>query len=373
MQIRHNAFTVPGGDTIQMKKTKEFLEKKGVQVDVSLDLSPNLSGYDLVHVFNLTRVQETFFQVKNAKGQNKPVVLSTIYWPNEEFEKKAGVGLRGLAGKVLDVDHTESLKATAKYYLLKEKDSGTKYLMHHSYKGMQKYILENSDVFLPNALSEMIEIEKHLSFKADESRVVVVPNAVDTEAVENAFHTDTMKFEKYKGWIVCVGRIDARKNQLSLIKAVKNTGYHLLLIGRESPGQKTYFKKVMQVLKKQRNIAYIESLPNDEVYQVFKTCRVCVLPSWFETPGLVSLEAAVMGCNIVISPKGTTRDYFGPHAFYCDVQKPESIKEQIDRAYNAPFDSELKKLILEKYTWDEAAKQTLRGYQIATSLKGPRL
>ena len=81
MQIRSNAFELSGGDTIQMLKTKEALEKLGIEVDISLSLRPDVSGYDVIHLFNLTRVQETYVQLKNAKAAHKPVVLSTIYWP----------------------------------------------------------------------------------------------------------------------------------------------------------------------------------------------------------------------------------------------------------------------------------------------------
>ena len=35
------------------------------------------------------------------------------------------------------------------------------------------------------------------------------------------------------------------------------------------------------------------------------------LPSWFETPGLAALEAALAGCSVVITPFGSTREYFG--------------------------------------------------------------
>jgi len=38
--------------------------------------------------------------------------------------------------------------------------------------------------------------------------------------------------------------------------------------------------------------------------------QVHMLPSWFETTGLSSIEAAVMHCNIVITDKGDTREYF---------------------------------------------------------------
>lgn len=365
MQIRANAFTCPGGDTIQLQKTREALTAMGYDVDLSLDLRPDLSQYDVVHLFNITRVQETYIQIQNAVKQKKHIVLSTIYWPNTEFEKlSGGTGLRGLLGKIFSIDQTESIKAFAKYLLMGNHDEGTKYLITHSYQKMQRYILENTEVFLPNAYEEMMQIKKHLKFSADDARIVVVPNAIDITAVKTA-EQRAAKYEKYKDWLVCVGRIDARKNQLKLLEALQNSDYNLLLIGKCSPGQKGYFKKVMKEIKGNPHIKYIEQLPNEELYQLYRVCKVSVLPSWFETPGLVSLEAASMGCNIVISDKGTTKDYFGKYAYYCNVMDAKSIRKQIDAAYNTPFDEALREKILKNYTWDMAAAATARGYEIA--------
>ena len=68
MQSRKNFFDLRGGDTVQLEKTKAELEKLGVEVDFSLEFEPDLSKYDLVHLSNVTRIQETYLHVLNAKA-----------------------------------------------------------------------------------------------------------------------------------------------------------------------------------------------------------------------------------------------------------------------------------------------------------------
>lgn len=363
MQIRQNVFDLPGGDTIQMLRTKEALERRGVQVDISTDLRPNLRGYDLVHLFNLTRVQETYLQAEHAKKDDLPIVLSTIYWPFQEYEKVATSGLRALISRGMGVDGVERAKAFAKYVTGRERSEGTRRLITASYTQSQREILYAADHFLPNAATEMTKIEEVLGFST--SAYTVVPNAVDTCAIENATTSCGDEFDRYKGWLVCVGRIDARKNQLALLEAVRGTSYKLLLVGRQSPGHKKYYAQVMDEVNRNSNVEHLESLPNGQLYNLFKQCAVSILPSWFETPGLVSLEAAAMGCRVVVSPKGTTRDYFGDDAFYCDVSSPDSIRQAIDLAFEAPASETLRERILTEYTWDMAAQKTLDGYQKA--------
>lgn len=366
MQARQNIFDLSGGDTTQLLKTKEALEAKGVDIDLSLELRPDVSDYDVVHLFNLTRVQETFIQARNAKAAGKPVVLSTIYWPTDSFEKGAATGIRGFLGKHLSVDGMERVKAFGKFFLRGERNEGTRYLITHSFQNMQREILDNCDVFLPNAKTEMDQIKIHLGFSSD--NYIVVPNAVDVSSIQAAKRCCITNFEQYKGWVVCIGRIDIRKNQLNLIKAVEGSDYKVVFVGKRSPGHMEYANKVISEIEANPNLEWIEQIPNADIYKLCRECRVSVLPSWFETPGLVSLEAAAMGCNIVVSPEGTTRDYFGDSAYYCDVHSPDSIRSALDEAYNADYDESFGQKVLSEYTWERAADRTLAGYKLA--LKG---
>lgn len=366
MQTRQNVFDLAGGDTTQLVKTKKALEAKGIDVDLSLDLRPDVSDYDVVHLFNLTRVQETFIQSRNAKEAGKPVVLSTIYWPTDSFEKGAASGLRGFLGKHLSVDGMERLKAFGKYVLRGERSEGARYLMTHSFQKMQREILDNCDVFLPNAKTEMDQIAVHLDFRTD--NYVVVPNAVDVASIKAAKEGGSTGYERFNGWIVCIGRIDIRKNQLNLIRAVEGSDYKVVFVGKKSPGHIEYANQVVAEIEANPNMKWIEQISNEDIYKLCRECRVSVLPSWFETPGLVSLEAAAMGCNIVVSPKGTTRDYFGDSAFYCDVNDPSSIRAALDEAYAADYDEEFGRKVITEYTWEKAAEKTLDGYELA--LKG---
>jgi len=79
MQPRPSLFSSPGGDTTQLQHTKEELEKTGIQVDVSCELAPDLSKYDLIHLFNTTQysIHWTYAHFQNAKKYGKTIVTST--------------------------------------------------------------------------------------------------------------------------------------------------------------------------------------------------------------------------------------------------------------------------------------------------------
>ena len=88
MQARQDIFVDKGGDTIQFLRTKEVLQCKGIEIEISTKHDIDLSEYDIIHLFNLKGIECTYLQFLNAKKQNKPVVLSPVYWKlNEEEEK----------------------------------------------------------------------------------------------------------------------------------------------------------------------------------------------------------------------------------------------------------------------------------------------
>src|SRR2546422_501117 len=85
-QNRSDVLTKQGGDTTQMLKTREGLERLGVKVDLALEPIQDYGPFDLVHLFNIQTFLETRPQMERAKAAGKPVALSTIWWRMNEYE-----------------------------------------------------------------------------------------------------------------------------------------------------------------------------------------------------------------------------------------------------------------------------------------------
>ena len=105
-------------------------------------------------------------------------------------------------------------------------------------------------------------------------------------------------------------------------------------------------------------------MSQDKLVDFYQKAKVHILPSWFETTGLSSLEALFCGCNIVVTEYGDTRDYF-PEAnvFYCNPTSIQSIYKAVVMAskntINFLFIAKMKAL----YNWEMAASKTLDAYK----------
>lgn len=358
-QSRKTLYSAPGGDTTQLLKTKEYLEKLGVEVDISLELEPDLTGYDLVHVFNLMRPQELYLQVRNAKRQHKKVALSTIYGPYAEYEKKARGGILQQINRFLSITQTEYLKVIARAVLNGEFTKGTRIYLLHGHKPLQRKIIRMVDVFLPNSHSEMQRVAEDFQLKA--YNYVAVPNAVDVNRFDFEQTLVDPQNERFRDCVLCVSRVEGRKNQLNVVRAARQLPYNFVFIGKAGANFSGYMSRCQE--EGASNCEFLGQIDHEQLPQFYKLCKVHILASWMETPGLSSLEAGVMHSNVVVTKKGDTEDYFGDMAFYCEPDDVDSIRTAIEEAYNTPFIQPLAETIKKNYKWEDTARETLKGYK----------
>jgi glycosyltransferase involved in cell wall biosynthesis len=94
----------------------------------------------------------------------------------------------------------------------------------------------------------------------------------------------------------------------------------------------------------------------------YAAARVFALPSWFETPGLAALEAALAGTAIVITPFGSTREYFGHRVRYARPGRIGEISTAVLRTWSQGPDPGLADFIASNYLWPEVARKTAEVY-----------
>lgn len=356
---RTTLFSVPGGDTIQVLKTAEALRTLGCEVRVSTDIGPNADGFDLVHIFNLTRPQETYFQALAARKYGVPVVLSPIYVDFSEYDRQARTGMQGRILKRLSPSLAQTVKIAGRLALKGECARGSLRLIATGYSRAQERLLSMAAVLLPNSHSEMQRIERDFPGAKDKDHIVV-PNAIDPHLFSTG---DIEPLEEYRDSVLCVGRIEGLKCQLELVRALNGTGLKLVLIGKPAPNQTAYFHQIQREMGP--NVILLGEVLHDKLPRYYASCKVHALVSWMETTGLSSLEAGGMGADLVITEKGDTREYFGDFAHYCSPDSIDSIRDAVLSAFHAPRSGGLRKRILENYTWSRAAEATLAGYEKA--------
>lgn len=371
MQTRPGLGTNMTGDVTQVRSTAAALERMGASVRFSDSLEPDVTGIDIVHLFSTLVPHYTYLRLRYLKRKKVPVAVSTIYWEWEpgEFRRESilRLGVPGYAASKLWSEVRRRLPNGIRYRL--EKPAFPYALQSRFYdeekriglRNMRAFIYENADVLLPNSHREYEYLADRFGIMND---YVAVPNAVDPSfAAGNAgaFHA------KYgvRDFILCSAVVQGRKNQIRLVRAARDLGVPLVLVGSEEP---VYGKRCRE--EASSNVHFLGELRGEDLRNAYAAARVHALASFYETPGLSSLEAAVADTVLVVSDRGCTREYFGDFAHYCDPNSERSIREALRKALDAKPDAHLKETVFREYNWGRTAERTMEGYRRAVLKAG---
>ncbi|MDQ7092683.1 glycosyltransferase [Desulfosporosinus sp. PR] len=322
-QARPDFMKNPAGDTVQLVSTGQGLKNLGIEVHFSADPNLDLTPYDLVHIFNLTRIKESYMFFCNAQKQQKKIVLSPIYWPPIAFLSREG-------------NHTNALAA-----------------WKHM-QPMRARLIRESHLLLPNSQIEMKVLQQDFPETAPYQ---VIPNGFPDSflgALPDPFREQFPAIPEE--FVLCAARISPRKNQLWLAKISQELGLSVVLLGPVN--DRAYF----QTLTSFTNVYYLGTLQGKLLASAYSAAKAHALPSWFETPGLSSIEAGACGTVVISTDQGSPREYFQDMALYVRPLHDQSLRSALEQSFQAS-PQPLMKHIQKHYPWSNISQMTLEAYQ----------
>ncbi len=365
--IRNNFFTHIGGDSIQLLKTKEFLEKNhSVQITIITSPDELNNEYAIAHIFNLATKDETAAYFEKAKKLNLKIALSTIFWDYSYSATKDYADALGYKNyhSVFLTSVFRAISSISAKLFNKPRVIGNP---------MRKYMRECvqiADVLLPNSEEELYKLAEFINADANKllKKTQVVVNAINDITEEPKQIHFLEKYNLPENYILQVGRIDHTKNQLGVLLALKNDK-HIPIVFLGRPNLEKYNKRVQEVAKERGNVFFINEVPHDETNLFYKNAALHVLPSLRESPGLVNLEALMNKCKIVVSGKDFLPfdTYFKNIATAVNPFSLKSIRKGILSEMKTERNmDEISKEIKRKFNWTVAAEQTYKGYLTLT-------
>lgn len=334
------AFQSPGGGENQLVQTGRYLEARGLDVRPFVPWTDRLDRARLIHLFGMSR--EGLQLARLARARGIPVVVSPICW----IEPRAMAALA--------VDPLGRLANRAKWRLK---------ALAPRLPSWRRDLLRTADAILPNSEAEGRQLVRW--FGADPGKIHAVPNGVE----ERFARAEASAFRAAHGpdpFVLYVGRIEPRKNVLGLVEGVRAAGLPLVVIGDALPGYERYAADC-----KRAGADFARWLPRVDhddplLESAYAAARVLALPSWFETPGLVALEAALAGTAVVITPHGCTREYFGDRVGYARPDRPGEIALAVSEAWRDGPGAGLAEHVAAHYPWSEVARRTAEAYDHVT-------
>ena len=359
-----------GGDGVQMRETGKRLHQRGHEVVAVNADQPDVRGFDIVHVFNC-RIEASFQQqITCCKDAGVPVVVSPIWislaralWGSRgtvavlrqavaEGEQKTAGLLKQLKERELEVQLPQGM-ANAE---------GRGECWPIQRQAMRR-LLKQVDGLLPNSWLELQSLRNDLQWDGD--CFEIAHYGVDPKLF---LDTDPEPFRQQTGiegpFVLQAGRIEPSKNQAMLCWALKDTSLPIVLIGSRQHWPS--YADLCKAISGDR-LTIIDHLPQELLASAYAAAAVHTLPSWMETCGLVSLEAALCGTPLVGSLFGHELEYLEGDAWTCDPGDPDSVREAVQAAWAAGRQDSrpiaMKRKVLERFNWEQTVDSTERLYR----------
>lgn len=152
----------------------------------------------------------------------------------------------------------------------------------------------------------------------------------------------------------------SRKNVMRLIKAAIKYKFNLVLAG--SPGDAESFKPFKILINKYENISYLGFISEDQLVDLYSRAKVFALPSVEEGVGLVALEAAMFGCDIVMTNIGGPKEYYGDNAYLVNPYSVDEIGMAVVTAMSETKQPQLKNYVKNNFSIEKCMEELVRFY-----------
>ncbi|MGE5374752.1 MAG: glycosyltransferase [Bacteroidota bacterium] len=247
----------------------------------------------------------------------------------------------------------------------------------------EKQVILFADRIVAATIAEVTQLR--FLYKAPQNKIVTIPPGVD---VSHFYPIPGDEAKMYVGlkpddrMVLFVGRIEPLKGVDTLIQAMSclqlESGHkvHLAIIGgdpsaspQEMSAEMARLQKLCDDLCVGQTVVFLGKRDQDKLPYYYSAAELLVMPSHYESFGMVALEAMACGTPVIASEVGglayLVRD--GETGFTVPDQEPEALTEKITWLLN---NRELHRQMSERameyaqdYAWEKIAKQIVDVYE----------
>jgi len=248
----------------------------------------------------------------------------------------------------------------------------------------EKQVLGRANRIVVATLAELTQLR--FLYKADPKKLIIIPPGVD---VSRFYPIPSDEAKTYIGlepearMILFVGRIEPLKGVDTLIQAMaclqlkeSSRPVHLAIIGgdpsaspEEMNTEMARLQELCRALGLDQSVVFLGIRDQDKLPYYYSAAEVVVMPSHYESFGMVALEAMACGTPVIASEVGglayLVRD--GETGFTIPAEEPETLCEKLswllnDQALHDKMSGQAAEYA-QDYAWEKIASQIVDAYE----------
>lgn len=241
---------------------------------------------------------------------------------------------------------------------------------------VERRAMKESDLIITSNPDERLQMMR--LFGVESERIAVLPCGIDIEKFKQVDRDEARKELSLKAKdnvLIFVGRLEPLKGIETLLMAVADvadkSNLKLLIVGGnpDADPEASRLLGIARTLKIERYITFTGSVAHEKLATYYSAADVCLVPSYYESFGLVAVEAMACGTPVIASMVGglKTTVVDGHNGYLIPWRCPEAFTERIEMLINnRPLRDSLgnqAKESIERLVWDRVADQVLSAYQ----------
>lgn len=321
--MRPDGNLIRGGAEVQIDRTKEALEDLGHEVQILGPLDRTVG--DIVHFFGPW--ESHWYCAATLLERGIPYVCSPIWLSSHSVSQEK---LRRLRHRTVG-----------------------------RFPRLLGKLFQRANKLLVCSQWEQDRIASY--FELPGERFDKLPNGVERKFWNADPRPFAQAFELTTPFLLHTGSFCPRKNQLSLIRAVKGLDIPAVFLGQKMDAD--YYAQCKAEADSKMKLGELPS-ESDLLPSAYAGARVFCLPSTQEGLSLSALEAAVSGCGLVLGSTWGAQEHFGEDTKYVDPHDVNAIRTAVQEIWQSPPDRKTSAESFQKrYSWEGIAKRLAGIYE----------
>ena len=224
------------------------------------------------------------------------------------------------------------------------------------YKPVDRKIYLEKSKYACQVASKIIAISNHTRedlikhLHVEPERIEVIYQSISERyffhSVSDQVDDVLAKYNLPAQYLLTVGTIEPRKNQLSVIKAIYNKGLDIpyVIIGKPTP-YLLELKEYIGTHRMREQVYILDNVPDIDMPALYQQAMCMVYLSHYEGFGLPVIEAMASGCPVIASSVSCLPEIGENAALYCEPNDDSSLGNLILKVMN---DTSLRKELAER-------------------------
>ncbi|QGY43892.1 glycosyltransferase [Maribellus comscasis] len=178
-----------------------------------------------------------------------------------------------------------------------------------------------------HAISKQTKADIVNYFHIDPEKIEVVYQSVSPKffKIQNTGEL-LKKYELPEKFILSVGTIEHRKNQLAILKAIRSSEIKTTVVFVGTPT--IYSAELLKFIsenKLENQVKFLSNIPKKDLAGLYQMATLSIYISFFEGFGLPVIESMASGCPVITSNVSCLPETAGDAAILCDPKNIEEI------------------------------------------------